>query len=114
MLDVPPRTWRLAAQKALAAEGVGMGQWQSMPMPAQDVFNERVGYGKGCPWTCPFGRADVHYDAAEYPRTIEFIDAHSYLTGVHPPNDLELMRLYVDAFQKISESAERVIEIGED
>jgi dTDP-4-amino-4,6-dideoxygalactose transaminase len=111
-LDVTPREWRLAAEKALAAEGIRMGQWQSMPVPAQDVFKARVGYGKGCPWTCPFGRGDVRYDPQEYPRTIEFIDAHSYLSGVYPPNDMALMELYVEGFRKISENATRVIELA--
>lgn len=112
-LDVTPRQWRLAAQKALAAEGIRMGQWQSMPVPAQDVFKARVGYGKGCPWTCPFGRGDVRYDPAEYPNTTEFIDSHSYLSGVYPPNDMALMERYVEGFRKISENAGRVMELAE-
>ena len=111
-LDVAPRTWRLAAQKALNAEGLSLGQWQSMPVPAQDVLQQRVGYGKGCPWTCPFGRGDISYDAGEYPRTTEFIDAHSYLSGVYPPNDINLMRRYVDGFRKVSENAQRVLEVA--
>jgi len=110
-LQVSPREWRLAAQKALAAEGVHLGQWQSLPVPAQDVFQARVGYGKGCPWTCPFGRRNVRYDSNDYPRTWEFVNAHSYLAGVHPPNDTNLMTLYLEAFQKVSENAARVMEL---
>lgn len=111
-LDVPVRDFRLAMEKALAAEGVGMGQWQSMPVPAQDVFKDRVGYGKGCPWTCPFGSGEVRYDADEYPKTWAFIDAHSYLGGVYPPNDMDLMERYLAGFAKVSENAERVMELG--
>ena len=111
-LDCTPREWKLAVQKALGAEGVGMGQWQNMPVPGQDVFKDRVGYGKGCPWTCPFGRGDVYYNAEDYPKTIEFIDGHSYLSAVYPPNTMELMQLYVDAFTKISENAARVLELA--
>lgn len=111
-LDVTPREWKQAAQKALAAEGVRLGQWQTMPVPAQDVFKNRVGYGKGCPWTCPFGRGDVYYDAAEYPKTLEFIDGHSYLAGVYPPNEMKLMELYVEGFRKISANAARVMELA--
>lgn len=113
-LDVSRRQWRVAAEKALAAEGVGMGRWQSRPVPGQDVFQARVGYGKGCPWTCPFGRGDVHYDTSEYPKTQEFIDAYSYLSGVYPPNTIDLMKLYVDGFQKVSENVERVMELAEE
>jgi len=111
-LDVTKEEWKRAAQQALAAEGVGLGQWQRMPVPAQDVFQARVGYGRGCPWSCPFARRSVTYDAAEYPRTIEFIESHAYLSGVHPPNDVELMERYLAAFAKISDNATRVIELA--
>ena len=97
-LDV--KDFKEAAQKALAAEGVSMGQWQRMPVPAQGVFQHKRGYGKGCPWTCRFGR-DVEYRGEDYPETIKFIDAHSYLPAVYPPNDMELMTSYVKAFQKV-------------
>ena len=81
---------------------MGLGQWQSRPVPGQDVFKDRVGYGKGCPWTCPFGSGDVYYNGDEYTKTIEFIDGHSYLGGVYPPNTMDLMKQYVEAFQKVS------------
>ena len=112
-LDVTPKQWKVAVQKALAAEGVGMGQWQQMPVPAQDVFKDRIGYGKGCPWTCPFGSGDVFYDGAEYPKTLEFIAGHAYLSGVYPPNEMALMKLYIEAFQTISDNAERVMELAQ-
>ncbi|MBM4045122.1 MAG: DegT/DnrJ/EryC1/StrS family aminotransferase [Planctomycetes bacterium] len=99
-VDMTPGRFKAAAQKALRAEGVGMGQWQQMPVPAQTVFQEKKGYGKGCPWTCRYGR-DVQYRGEDYPETVKFIDSHSYLGGVHPPNDMDLMQLYVKAFQKV-------------
>jgi len=113
-LDITPGEWKQAAVKALAAEGVGLGQWQNRPVPGQDVFKDRIGYGKGCPWTCPFGRGDVHYDGDDYPLTIEFIDGHSYLTGVYPPNEIQLMEQYIDGFAKISENAQRVLELAKE
>ncbi|NPV47809.1 MAG: DegT/DnrJ/EryC1/StrS family aminotransferase [Armatimonadetes bacterium] len=112
-LDVTPETWKRAVQKAAAAEGIGLGQWQTRPVPSQDVFRDRVGYGKGCPWTCPYGSGQVRYDE-EYPRTLDFIAGHAYLSGVYPPNTMELMKLYVDGFQKLSENAERVLELARD
>ncbi|MFQ6097820.1 MAG: hypothetical protein ACE5O2_08840, partial [Armatimonadota bacterium] len=99
-----------AMQKALAAEGVGMGQWQTRPVPGQSVFQEKRGYGKGCPWTCRFAR-DVEYRAQDYPETVKFIESHSYLTGVYPPNDMDLMRLYVEGFRKVADNIERVLEL---
>lgn len=111
-LDLTPGEWKRAAQKALAAEGISLGQWQTRPVPYQDVFKDRVGYGKGCPWTCPFGRGNIYYEE-EYPRTVEFIEGHAYLAGVYPPNTMELMKLYIDGFAKISENARRVVELAQ-
>ncbi|MHB0878615.1 MAG: DegT/DnrJ/EryC1/StrS family aminotransferase [Anaerolineae bacterium] len=111
-LDVTPGQWKRAAQKALAAEGVSIGQWQTMPVPAQDVFQARVGFGKGCPWSCRYARPGITYDAAGYPKTSAFIDAHSYLSGVYPPNDMALMEQYVAAFAKTSANAGRVMELA--
>jgi perosamine synthetase len=111
-LDVTPGQWKRAVQEALAAEGVGVGQWQTMPVPAQDVFKAKVGYGKGCPWSCQYAREGITYDPAEYPKTTAFIDAHAYLSGVYPPNDMSLMKLYVEAFAKVSENASRVMDLA--
>jgi len=80
-----------------------------MPVPAQDVFQEKKGYGKGCPWTCPFGR-DVEYRAEDYPETVKFIESHSYLSGVHPPNDMALMERYVEGMRKVVDNIDRVME----
>lgn len=98
-LDVSPRALREKAQEALKAEGVPVGQWQRRSVPAQDVFQKRVGYGKGCPWRCR--DSNVTYEVEDYPRANAFVDSHCYVFDVNPPNDLELMRLYVAAFRKV-------------
>ena len=108
-LDVPVAQFKRAVQAALRAEGIGLGQWQTMPVPAQDVFQEKKGYGRGCPWTCPFGR-DVEYRAEDYPETVKFIESHSYLSGVHPPNDMDLMGRYVAGMRKVVDNIGRVME----
>ena len=95
------RQFREAAQAALRAEGVGMGQWQSRPVPGQTVFQERKGYGKGCPWSCKFARKGIVYRGDDYPETVKFLDAHSYLSSVFPPNDMRLMKRYVKGFKKV-------------
>ena len=111
-LDMPTRDLRTAVELALRAEGIQMGQWQRMPVPAQSVFQEKKGYGKGCPWTCPFYGRDAEYRAEDYPETVRFLDAHSYLSGVYPPNDMPLMELYVQGFRKVMEDIERVLELA--
>ena len=51
-LDISARTLREKVQEALRAEGVPTGQWQRLPVPSQEIFQNRIGYGAGCPWRC--------------------------------------------------------------
>ena len=98
-LDVPPRLLRDKAMEALNAEGVPVGLWQRRSVPAQDVFQKLVGYGGGCPWKCH--AREVSYDPAQFPVANAFLESHCYVYDVNPPNDLELMALYVEAFRKV-------------
>jgi len=107
-LECHPRAFREAVEEALRAEGIPVHQWQRTPVPAQDVFQSLEGYGRGCPWSCPFGRK-VEYRGQDYPRTLQFLDSHTCLDGVWPPNDLELMKLYVRGLEKVLSQAELLI-----
>ncbi len=109
-LDCTVQEWKEACKKALAAEGMGLGNWQYEPVPGMSVFRDKVGFGKGHPWSSPLARQNVVYDPEEYPAAKEFINSHAYLGGVYPPNEMDLMELYVQGFQKISENAQRVLE----
>ena len=51
-LDISARTSREKVQEALRAEGVPTGQWQRLPVPSQEIFQNQIGYGTGCPWRC--------------------------------------------------------------
>jgi len=107
-LDIPQRTLREKVQEALKAEGVSTGQWQRLPVPMQSLFQAQVGYGKSCPWKCPHA-TPIEYKQEDYPKTIEFIDSHCYVFDVNPPNDLELMGLYVGAFQKVMGNLDKIL-----
>ncbi|MGB9595560.1 MAG: aminotransferase class I/II-fold pyridoxal phosphate-dependent enzyme [Candidatus Poribacteria bacterium] len=106
-LDISARTLREKVQEALSAEGVPTGQWQRLPVPAQEIFQAKVGYGKGCPWKCH--GSNIEYKKEDYPRSVEFIDSHCYVFDVNPPNDLELMKLYVEAFQKVMDNLDQIL-----
>ena len=95
-------------QKALAAEGLHVGQWQRKCVPAQDVFQNPVGYGKGCPWRCH--DVQIDYSPQQHPVANEFLDSHFYVFDVNPPNDLELMGLYVEAFRKVMDAPDQVLD----
>jgi len=110
-LDVPVSKFKPAVQKALAAEGVGLGQWQRVPVPAQSVFQDLQGYGKGCPWSCGWYGKEVKYRGDDYPVTIKFIAEHAYLSGVYPPNTMDLMQCYVQGFQKVMAQPEAIMKL---
>jgi len=112
-LDVPLAKYKAAVQKALAAEGIGLGQWQRVPVPAQDVFQDMQGYGKGCPWTCGFYGRKITYRGDDYPETIRFIAQHAYLAAVHPPNTMDLMKRYVAGFKKVLGQPKAILKLIE-
>jgi perosamine synthetase len=77
-------------------------------VPAQDVFQKRVGYGKGCPWRC--WDSAVAYNIGDYPHANAFLDSHCYVFDVNPPNGLELMGLYVEAFRKVMAGIDQALD----
>lgn len=99
-LDVDATTLRDKVMAALEAEGVRVCHWQRMAVPAQEIFQTREGYGKGCPWKCPNSR-DVVYRREDYAATERFISTHFYVRGITYPNDTDLMDLYIEAFRKV-------------
>ena len=107
-LPVSPRVFREKVQEALIAEGLHVGQWQRRPVPAQEIFQAQIGYGKGCPWTCGHAQP-VAYRVEDYPNATAFIDSHFYLFDVNPPNDLDLMQLYVEAFEKVMGAPDQLV-----
>ena len=107
-LSVSPRVFREKVQEALAAEGLHVGQWQRRPVPAQEIFQAQIGYGRGCPWTCGHAQP-VEYRTEDYPNATAFIDSHFYLFDVNPPNDLDLMKLYVEAFEKVMDTPDQLV-----
>jgi hypothetical protein len=115
--DAPLAQVRDGIQYALATEGVPIGRWQTSTVPGQSLFQIRDGYGKGCPWSCPFTRPDIRYDCSEYPEAQALVDeflaiGHSH-GGLGPPNDVTLMDRYGDAFEKVLTSPiSTLLELG--
>jgi dTDP-4-amino-4,6-dideoxygalactose transaminase len=110
-VDLPPKEFRLKVLAALKAEGMEVSLWQTVPVPAQTLFQERTGYGLFCPWKCPLGE-EVKYDLAEYPET-RMLLGDSLVIGSHSyplfPQPLELMQSYVQAFQRVFENMDQVV-----
>ena len=116
-IDIPPRKLRDAMQMALNAEGVPFKPYYRTPIPASPLYQRKVGYGKGCPWTCPHSRKEIEYSSVDYQEALRLCDDHLALCdrrvhGHWPPNDLKLMDYYIEAFEKIFDNLDQVIELA--
>lgn len=113
-LDLTMAEYKSAVMKILAAEGIRLGQWQTRPVPGQDVFLKKQGYGKGCPWECSHYNKKIEYRGEDYPVTLDFIASHSYLAGVYPPNTLDLMAKYIEGFKKVSAQPDKIVKVAKE
>ena len=109
-LDIHPGKLRGAVLEALAAENVPVSRWQKVPVPSQPLFQNKLAYGRGCPWRC-HGAEDVSYKTEDYPNTVAILENSFVLRGLVPPNGFELMDHYVAAFEKVFQNIERVVDI---
>ena len=111
--EVSPKTFRAKVQKALRAEGITANRWQNRPVPSQRLFVERRGYGKGCPWSCPYREDDpFFYDPADFPVTQALVDdSIVFHDPLYPPNGEQVMQRYVEAFQKLWDNLDEVLAV---
>ncbi len=112
-IDLPARVFRQKLERALQAEGVQVHQWVDRLLPDHAVYQVREGYGKGCPWTCPFTSREVSYPpeefAVRYPEGVRMLEETTLIWGFAPPNTLALMRLYAEAFEKVFDHLDEVL-----
>lgn len=103
--DLPVGTFREILCKVMQEEGVPLQAWQTRPVPAQSLFQYLDGYGKGCPWSCPYAREKIHYDPQEYPVASDICQRRVVLghstSSFGPPNGIELMEKFAEAFHKV-------------
>jgi len=102
-IDADPATFRIAVEKALYKEGMLVGQWQTMPVPAQDLFQSKLGYGSsGYPWSVNEAKGiKYNYDVSQFPVASELCDTYTVLHGIHAPNGRDLMDKFITAFHKV-------------
>ena len=102
-VDSEPRRFRIAVEKALYKEGMLVGQWQTMPVPAQDIFQSKLGYGgSSYPWALNEAKGiEYDYDVDDYPVALELCDTYTVVHGIHAPNGNDLMQKFVTALQKV-------------
>lgn len=106
-LKLSPREFRDRIVVALQAEGVKAAIWCARPIYMQPVFQLREGWGKGFPWKSPYATRDVKYEPGLCP-VAERISSETFNLSLHPPNGLDLMEEYAEAFEKVIKHAEEL------
>ena len=100
--DLSPEQFRIGMEKALFMEGVQLGQWQTMPVPAQDLFQTKLGFsGSGFPWKYTEAGQRMVYRAEDYPNAVDLCRRYTAVVGYHPPNGREVVEKYAEAFRKV-------------
>lgn len=115
-LDCEPRRFRIAVEKALCKEGALVGQWQTMPVPAQDLFQSKLGYGgSSYPWAVNEAKGiQYDYDVANFPVAKELCDTYTIVHGIHAPNGPELMEKIGAAFRKVFANLDEALAHADD
>jgi hypothetical protein len=86
--------------RALNAEGLENGVWQSFILPAMTVFQNKDGYGHGCPWSCPHAEA-IDYTPERFPAAVRHCDTHTGMTTpLRAPNGPQMAKLAAQAIRK--------------
>jgi dTDP-4-amino-4,6-dideoxygalactose transaminase len=108
----PVTEFRNRLMDALQAEGVECTVWHVTPMTSFPIFQRLdEGYGKGCPWSCPYYGKEISYNPAEYPEALRLMDESLVINTEPYPiflQDLELMQHYVTAIRKVFEHVEEI------
>lgn len=107
----PPTELRDKLVLALQAEGVPAVLWQTFPLPANPLFQEKKGFGKGFPWSFP-GARDIEYRPEEYPETIKLLNTSIVIGSERFPiwaQSSETIELWGEALKKVFEHLDEVI-----
>jgi len=98
---------------ALQAEGVECSVWHVTPMTSFPIFQRLdEGYGKGCPWSCPYYGREIHYNPADYPEALRLMDESLVINTEPYPifiQDLELMQHYAAATRKVFDHLDTLV-----
>src|SRR5579872_5457023 len=108
-----PKRFRNAVMQSLRQEGVETVLWQVSPVPSQVLFQQQVGYGKGCPWSCQ--KSEVQYRNEDYPETVRLLENSVVIGSQSAPlagQDIELMHCYAEAFEKVLADRDTLIRLA--
>jgi perosamine synthetase len=109
-IKTSPREFRDKVEVALYCEGVNLGRAEFL-IPDMTLFQQKEGYGHGCPWGCHLYGKDIDYRAEDYPGAMDAIARNTGIAGTKPPNGRELMEKYVEAFHKVFDNIDEVLAV---
>jgi len=72
------------------------------PLYKTKLFQEKVGYPKGCPWSCPFYGKKIDYSAIKLP-TVEKVASEIFAMDIHPKMTKEDLIKNIETIKKIVE-----------
>lgn len=102
-LDVTTDQFRVALREIFWAEGLPLVEFQNAPLPQHPLLQRKVGYGRGCPWTC-HGRDDIVYDRDAFPGALDALRS-SLVVGIPAQAVLcnaEVVDAYLRCFEKLA------------
>jgi perosamine synthetase len=109
--DLPDADFRDWISEALTAEGLRIGAWQRCTLPAQSIFHDKIGYGKGSPWTDANYKGNVEYKPEEFPIAQKVCDQTTWMSNMfgwpQTENDISYA---IKAFEKVFTKLDEVIE----
>lgn len=109
--DISESDFRDWVSEALTAEGLRICSWQRCTLPAQSIFRDKIGYGKGSPWSDPSYKGNVTYNPEEYPVSQSVCDRTTWLFNMYFwPQTAEDIKYAIIAFEKVFSNLDKVIE----
>lgn len=95
----------------LRAEGAVCAFWDHETLPGMPLFQNRVGYGGGCPWTCH--DSDVTYEPGDYPVAERAVQSYFMPFVARATHALDFVEAQGAAYRKVADHLDVVIELTE-
>jgi perosamine synthetase len=73
------------------------------PLYKTKLFQEKIAYSKGCPWSCPFYNKEINYNDVYLP-IVEKVTQEIFALDIHPKISKESLDENIEIMKKISEN----------
>ena len=73
------------------------------PLYKTKLFQKKIAYSKGCPWSCPFYDKEINYNEVHLP-IVEKVTQEIFALDIHPNISKESLEDSIEIMKKISEN----------